>query len=532
MRFVMNARDTSLLLTGFSLGFFAHPAQEATDEEVLRLRETVAQAKQEIARLRTALFGVRAETSQVVLDSEGQTRLPFAAEAQMAPPAAATAPQNAAQQNAAQQNAEAPATGRRARDLRGVAQRFPQLPIVEASAPLPPELQEQVSAGHVTVERTGAYTEQVVIERPKAHIRRVFQTVVRSTRTQATVLSIPAPEALQPGGLLADETIHHLVIAKFLDAMPFHRTLVSWERQHIEIARQTVNDAFTAWAETFKPLARVIETSVFHDPVVHVDDGWGRTKNAKHCTDGNIWVAVGDRQVAYQYKPGRRHAHAPDFIPAWFTGYLIRDGWSGWDKLEHIKQGGCLAHARRDFATHLKSNKNCELSQGMIQRFAEIYRIEAEANQAPPAERLSKRLALRQQYSRAIMDGIHAESQRICTQRAFSHTLAAAARYILNQWPKLITFLDNPQLPPDNNAAENALRINALIRKNSLFFGAETGGERAAIALTVLHSCRLAQVEPHAYLQRVTPVLCLHRRGRPQDLAAITPRTIANQTAT
>jgi hypothetical protein len=57
-----------------------------------------------------------------------------------------------------------------------------------------------------------------------------------------------------------------------------------------------------------------------------------------------------------------------------------------------------------------------------------------------------------------------------------SHQLADGARYILDDWNGLTRFLDHPDDPPDNNAAENALRIHALIRKNSLFIGSHGRG--------------------------------------------------------
>jgi hypothetical protein len=47
------------------------------------------------------------------------------------------------------------------------------------------------------------------------------------------------------------------------------------------------------------------------------------------------------------------------------------------------------------------------------------------------------------------------------------------------------------ELPTDNNPAENALRINALIRKNSLFVGSIAAAHRDAVAFSVLHFCRL-----------------------------------------
>jgi hypothetical protein len=110
------------------------------------------------------------------------------------------------------------------------------------------------------------------------------------------------------------------------------------------------------------------------------------------------------------------------------------------------------------------------------------------------------------------MERIKTEAERIATAHPFSHPLAEGARYINKHWDLLIRFLDEPLLPPDNNAAENALRINALIRKNSMFFGSEDGADRAAVALTVLHSCRLAEIEPNSYLAQVTPALLQQTR--------------------
>ncbi len=62
-----------------------------------------------------------------------------------------------------------------------------------------------------------------------------------------------------------------------------------------------------------------------------------------------------------------------------------------------------------------------------------------------------------------------------------------------------------------------------------MFFGSEDGAERAAVALTILHSCRLAGVEPLGYLQQVTPTLLLHGKGRKQDLATLTPLAMAQR---
>jgi hypothetical protein len=57
---------------------------------------------------------------------------------------------------------------------------------------------------------------------------------------------------------------------------------------------------------------------------------------------------------------------------------------------------------------------------------------------------------------------------------------AAAIRYALSRWPALTRYAGDGQLEIDNNAAERALRVVALGRKNFLFAGSNAGGERAA----------------------------------------------------
>jgi transposase len=61
--------------------------------------------------------------------------------------------------------------------------------------------------------------------------------------------------------------------------------------------------------------------------------------------------------------------------------------------------------------------------------------------------------------------------------------------------------------PIDNGAVERLHVRAALTRKNYLFAGSDAGGERAAIAYTILGCCRIAGVNPTEYLRDVLPLL-------------------------
>jgi hypothetical protein len=482
--------------------------------EVIQLKAALDQAKRLIAKLQTALYGTRAETSQVVLAAEGQQLID---PAWMTPQEATPAP-------------TAPTTEtvtRTPRDRRGLAQKYPHFAIEEAEAPLPPELAEQVAAGALVARRSGRFHDELVVSRAKPFLRRVFEVELVKPGSGAVALQITA-DRIVPGGDLADETIHGLVEGKALDATPFHRQLAQAARAGVEIPKQTANDAVNAWGDLFAPLAAVIAAQVLASAVVHADASWKRLQAEGACKRLHLWTRLGGGQVAYTVTDDLTHARATELIPPSFTGKLVTDAWPGWLKLPlGDRLGLCNAHARRPFADWLKRDRDNPHAKQVVELYRKLARLEHQAADGPPDALLARRQRLRDQDARPVMADLKAEAERIVAAYPASHQLADGARYILDHWDGLTRFLDQPDLPPDNNAAENALRINALIRKNSLFVGSRAAADRDAVALTVFHSCRLQRLIPTDYLARVTPALLLHRRGRQQQLAALTPAALA-----
>jgi len=71
---------------------------------------------------------------------------------------------------------------------------------------------------------------------------------------------------------------------------------------------------------------------------------------------------------------------------------------------------------------------------------------------------------------------------------------------------------------PDNNAAERALRAVALGRKNYLFAGSDSGGERAAAIYSLIGSAKLNGLDPEAYLREVLSRIADHPINRIEEL--------------
>ena len=109
----------------------------------------------------------------------------------------------------------------------------------------------------------------------------------------------------------------------------------------------------------------------------------------------------------------------------------------------------------------------------------------------------------------------------------------AAIRYALGLWPALTRYCDDGRLEIDNNAAERALRVVALGRKNYLFAGSDLGGERAACMYSLIGSAKLNGIDPEAYLREVLTRIADHPMNRINDLLPwnIVPAGPAHSTA-
>ena len=81
--------------------------------------------------------------------------------------------------------------------------------------------------------------------------------------------------------------------------------------------------------------------------------------------------------------------------------------------------------------------------------------------------------------------------------------LAQAIRYSLNQWDALVLYCEEGRAEISNALAENALRCVSLGRKNFLFAGSDSGGQRAAAMYSLIGTCKLNGINPRAYLEYV-----------------------------
>jgi hypothetical protein len=498
------------------------------------------------------LLGVIPPNQEIIAEVESFLRaaLAAAAQAEMQASAPATPP---ATPNApiAPQTAAAAKTPQR----RGARQKpsvtYPALEVEESIADVP-EQDRIDSAGQPMVKVGEETAEEIVLNPPRVFIKRTIHPRYRSTQPvidgqPAERAGVPVPERIVIGGFLSDVTVNALLIGKFADATPCNRTLEIMARAGCRLTASVVDQAASAGGDLLIPMAQQIRQSLRSAPVVGVDAAHMRCRDDRlhrKCRRTLIYTVTDGTEAWYHWVPDETHAHGAEVV-AGFHHWAIADAWPGWPEALAIgaRLAGCIAHARRPFSRFEEDDRDAAT---MVALFAELYGIEdvahEEATTECPDERspawiptlYRHRRRLRDRISRGIMQRIR-DFATVLDQRhggTSGHPCARGSRYILNNWYELTKFLDHPELRLDNNLAEGDLRMVALIRKNSLFLGAESAGPRAAASLSVIRSCRLARVNPHEYLADITPVLIRHRRlaraNLPTpDLVNLTPKAWA-----
>jgi transposase len=340
-----------------------------------------------------------------------------------------------------------------------------------------------------------------------------------------TIVQAPAPSRPIARGIAGPGLLAHVLVAKFADHIPLYRQSVIYAREGVELERALLANWVGAASALLRPLVDVIRRHVLAGRKLHADDtpipvlapGNGKTKTARLWTYVRDDSASGDATPAavwFAYTPDRKGIH-PQTHLANFSGVLQADAYAGFNALYvdgTIQEAACWAHARRKFYD-LHVARPSAITTEALQRIAELYGIEAAIRGKPPHERQR----IRQQRARPLLDDFGGWLRATLEKLSRKSDTAAAIQYALNLWPALLGYCDDGIIEIDNSAAERALRGVAIGRRNYLFAGADSGGERAAAIYSLIGTAKLNGVDPEAWLRHVLAHIAEHPVNRVDD---------------
>lgn len=333
-----------------------------------------------------------------------------------------------------------------------------------------------------------------------------------------TIVQASAPPRPIARGLAGPGLLAQVLVAKYCDHQPLYRQSAIYARHGVTLSRSTLADWVAGSSKLLRPLVQALHRYVMGGNKVHADDtpvpvlapGRGKTRT------GRLWTYVRDDRAAaseqpaavwFGYSPDRKGEHPQKHLKH-FQGVVQADGYAGFNALYdsgRVQEAACWAHVRRKFYDIAEQQSSPEALQA-ISRIGELYGIEAQICGELPEVRRQTRQARAGPQLDALHDWLHDTLRAVSRKSA----LAGAIRYALTRWTALTRYVDDGRIEIDNNAAERALRMVALGRKNYLFAGSDAGGHSAASIYSLLGSAALNGIEPMAYLRQVLARIAEH----------------------
>lgn len=336
-----------------------------------------------------------------------------------------------------------------------------------------------------------------------------------------TIVQAPVPAHVIDKGIPTTGLLAQVLVAKYADHLPLYRQESIFGRAGVAIPRSTLAQWVGTCGVRLQPLVDALKTEILQHRVLHVDEtpvqllkpGDGKTHRAY------LWAyAPGSfedmKAVVYDFCESRAGEHARKFLGEW-RGSLTCDDFSGYKALiaSGVAEVGCLAHARRKFFDLHVANKSL-LAEFALEQIARVYEIEREVKELSFTERLE----VRQQKVKPVLDALHAWMTLQRQKVPASSATAKALDYSLRRWEALTRFVDDGQLPVDNNWIENQIRPIAIGRNNWLFAGSLRAGQRAAAVMSLIQSARMNGHDPYAYLKDVLTRLPTQRASQIGEL--------------
>lgn len=391
------------------------------------------------------------------------------------------------------------------------------LPRIEVEV-IPPEVQRR---GLDAFERIGEETTETVERRPASAV------VVRTIRPkyvlkeaeahapavlQAPAVELPIPRSIAGPGLLADT-----IVRRWQDHMPLHRMERMYGREGLPLARSTICGWHQEVALLVAPLVLAMWRDALAAPYLCIDATGVLVQALEKCRAAHFFVVVApEKHTLFGYTP-KHDSKAVDKLLAGYEGFLVADAHSVYEHLYQtgvVIEVGCWAHCRRYWWKSLDSDASrAKRGLALIQK---LFLLERQYATAPPEVKLRRRQQEAKQVVKDFFAFCDEESLKVLDETPISKAIG----YARNQRTALQRFLEDGRLPIHNNASENALRRQALGRRNWLFVGNDEGGEVNATLVSLLASCEMHGLEPLSYFR---DLLCLLPSWSVQRVIDLTP---------
>ena len=376
--------------------------------------------------------------------------------------------------------------------------------VIEPETPAGCEGLEKVRIGEDVSARldvTPAKFRVIVTRRPKY-----------AYRNRDGVVQAPAPAHLIESGLPSEALLAQIAVSKYADGLPLYRQEAIYARDGVDLDRSLMAQWMGKVGFELQPLADYLMEKIKQGERIFADEttlptlapGTGKTQKAwlwAYARDDRPFGRAGPPMVAYRYEDSRSGECVERHLTG-FAGILQVDGYAAYNRLARsagadkgVILAACFAHVRRRFY-ELHVNESSRLATQTVTTMTTLWEIEEQVRGCDPATRLKAR----QERSAAIVAELFDLWARELPRLSGKSKLAEAIRYALSRRLALERFLTDGRIEIDSNTVERAIRPQTITRKNALFAGSAGGGRTWATIATLLQTCKMNNVDPHAWL--------------------------------
>ena len=372
----------------------------------------------------------------------------------------------------------------------------------------------------------------------EAHIRRILRT---RWRRGCDCASSPLEVTAPPPTRLFDNTSYGISVwTRFLVEhcvclRPLSRIAAWMGDQGLAISPGTLADSIKRFVPLFDPLAEAILAHQNKAALRHADEtGWrvqafrrnGRSSRAW------LWISVSEDAVYYLIDRSRSAKVAKSlFGDTACIVHVVCDRYSAYKKLARELDGKvilcwCWAHQRRDFlASTVGHVRLTAWSEGWIERIAAVYRLNEERLERydPALERQTAAFDAAQDALKTAVERLFADAEAELAGLSEGARKAKPLRRLLKYRGGLCVFVDNPQVPMDNNPAERGLRGAVIRRRLSFGSNSEDGAKFTAIMHSVVGTLSMHGIDVQRWLEAWLTACAENGRRPPDDLSSWLP---------
>lgn len=314
-------------------------------------------------------------------------------------------------------------------------------------------------------------------------------------------------EPLIPNSYVSPSVAAWIMYRKFVDAVPLYRQEMDWKQLGVPLLRATMANWMIVCAKNYlKPLYDHLYRQLMKRTFLMADET--RVQVLKEPgrnpeTDSFMWLFRSGEDglapiILFYYTETRKKANAEDFLRG-TNGYLMCDGYQGYNSLPGLKRCSCYAHIRRYFVDAVPKGKELDLSNTAVQGVYycnKLFEIERHCTNRKFTP--EQRKAYRDEKAGPVIKSFIKWLKLV--KAVNGSRLDKAVKYTLNQEAYLTTYLEDGRCSLSNNLSEVEIHPFTTGRKNWLFSDTPKGAESSAIIYSIVECAKANCLNIYKYL--------------------------------